>query len=320
MPRIDYLQLKGSNPYAGHQPLQARIRKEGTVARPRWYAYVVYAVPADQMRQGAQEGSLGLDRNVGQVTDSDGTVHRRADMSRLDARLKRHQRCLARKQKGSGCRRRIAGQLQKLHRKCRRVRDHDTHHISRKVADTAHTVVIEDLHTQGMPRSAKGTVESPEHNVQAKVGLNRSILASGWGQLERKLAYKGGQLVKVPAAYTSQTCSRCGYVDKVNRTTQARFRCVACQFQLYADHNAAINILGRAALPDQTLQIGPRLCGVYIPAIVGVSSHPHSGALRCGHAPCAPFRYSRGECPQSLGTVHRHTSPPCVHAGVAGST
>ncbi len=129
------------------------------------------------------------------------------------------------------------------------MRDHDTHHISRKVADTAHTVVVEDLSTQGMTRSAQGTVESPGHNVQAKAGLNRSILASGWGQLERKLIYKCGRLIKVPAAYTSQTCSRCGCVDKANGTTQAWFRCMDCDCQLNADHNAAINILGRADLP-----------------------------------------------------------------------
>ncbi|MCE2515927.1 MAG: transposase [Acidobacteria bacterium] len=62
---------------------------------------------------------------------------------------------------------------------------------------------------------------------------------------------RAGELVKVPAPYTSQTCCRCGYVDKRNRTSQARFRCVACGFAVNADHNAAINILGRygASMP-----------------------------------------------------------------------
>ena len=43
-------------------------------------------------------------------------------------------------------------------------------------------------------------------------------------------------------SYTSQTCSRCGHVDKENRQTQETFVCTKCGFELNADHNASINI------------------------------------------------------------------------------
>ena len=76
-----------------------------------------------------------------------------------------------------------------LHRKRAHKRDNTTHQVSRKPAETAHTVAIEDLNTQGMIRSAKGTVAKPGKQVKQKAGLNRSILASGWGVLERQLAY-----------------------------------------------------------------------------------------------------------------------------------
>ncbi len=79
--------------------------------------------------------------------------------------------------------------------------------------------------------------------------MNRSILASGWSQLERKLAYPCGRAVKVPAAYTSQTCSQCGGVDPRNRPAQARFQCIDCGFEINADHNAALNILGHHVHP-----------------------------------------------------------------------
>ncbi len=249
VPKIGWLRVKGANPYAGYPTLQARIRKEGTADRPKWYAYVVYAVPCDQVKQGASQGVLGLDRNVGQCTDSNGTAHCMTDTDRLEAKLKRKQRHLARKRKGSCRRRRIAGQLTQLHRKRKRIRANDTHHISRRLADTAHTVVIEDLQVKGMTQSAQGTVAQPGENVKAKAGLNRSILATGWRQLAHKLTYKCSQVVKVKPHYTSQTCSQCGCVDKQNRPTQSRFQCISCQFQLNADHNAALNILGRADLP-----------------------------------------------------------------------
>lgn len=52
----------------------------------------------------------------------------------------------------------------------------------------------------------------------------------------------GINVKKVEASYTSQTCSRCGHIDKENRQTQDRFKCIKCDFELNADHNAAINI------------------------------------------------------------------------------
>lgn len=96
---------------------------------------------------------------------------------------------------------------------------------------------------QNMVRSAKGTVEQPGVNVKAKSGLNRSILDAGWGlfvdMLRYKLAWSGGQLVEVTAAYSSQTCSNCGDVDADNRRSQAVFLCTSCQHSEHADINAA---------------------------------------------------------------------------------
>ncbi len=100
-----------------------------------------------------------------------------------------------------------------------------------------------------MTKSAQGTTEHPGTNVKAKSGLNREILATNWSQLEQRLAYKCGRLLQVSPAYTSQTCSHCGGVDKHNRPTQADFVCVICGFALNADWNAALNILGRSNLP-----------------------------------------------------------------------
>ena len=151
--------------------------------------------------------------------------------------------------KGSIRRRRLGGQLTKLQRKRQRIRHNDTHHIGRRLADKAHTVVVENLHVSSMTKSAKGTTEHPGTNVKAKSGLNREILATNWSQLEQRLAYKCGRLLQVSPAYTSQTCSHCGGVDKHNRPTQAAFVCVTCGFALNADWNAALNILGRANLP-----------------------------------------------------------------------
>ena len=55
--------------------------------------------------------------------------------------------------------------------------------------------------------------------------------------------YTGTQVVKVPAAFTSQRCSACGRVDPKSRESQAVFRCTSCSWTGHADVNAAKNIL-----------------------------------------------------------------------------
>ena len=214
---------------------------------------------ADRVPVGADDGVLGLDRNLGQATDSEGTVYAMASTVRLDVRIVRKQRELSRKQgwgpqdrrPRSNRGRHLNGQLRKLHRKRRRQRDDSTHQASRRLAEAAHTVVVEDLPVKAMTASAKGSVAEPGRNVRQKAGLNRAILQSNWSQLERKLAYKVGALVKVDPAYTSQTCAVCGHVHRDNRPSQGVFLCGACGFCAHADHNAAINILVRAGLPSR---------------------------------------------------------------------
>ena len=256
IPKLGWLRLAPLRRYAGCKPLMVRCKQESETKQPKWYAYIVFEVPVDHpdVVPPPADGAVGVDRNVGQATDSTGRRHTVTDDPRETARIKRYQRRMARQQKGSHRRRGTANKLRKLHRKRARRRDSETHQASRKIADTGHTVVMEDLNTKAMTQSAKGTVEEPGRNVKQKSGLNRAILASGWGQMERKLAYKAGRVVFVDPAYTSQTCSRCGHAAQSNRPSQAVFRCGACGFRANADHNAAINILARAGLPPVPVQ------------------------------------------------------------------
>ena len=240
VPKVGRLRLKD---HGTRQPCEhcaaktVRIRRDGTKPHPKWYAYATYAVPPALLAAGPETGALGVDRNVGQCTDRDGQPHARPATAVENAKIKRYQRKWHRQQKGS-------------HRR----RDTATHTVSRKLADKAHTVVLEDLDMKAMTRSAKGMVEEPGRNLKQKAGLNRAILATGWRQRERKRAYKAGRIVKVPAAHTSQTCSGCGHVDPRNRPSQARFRGLRCSWALNTNHNAAVNILGRygASVPARS--------------------------------------------------------------------
>ena len=80
-----------------------------------------------------------------------------------------------------------------------------------------------------------------------KDGFNNTILRNwSYYQLQQYIEYKaereGIKVRYIDPAYTSQTCARCGHIDKENRQTQEKFICTKCGFELNADHNASINI------------------------------------------------------------------------------
>ena len=115
--------------------------------------------------------------------------------------------------------------------------------LSTDLARRFDMIRVENLHVRGMTRSAKGTLTEPGRSVRAKAGLNRAILASGWGILVRRLEQKApGRIEKIHPAFTSQRCSVCGHVAGENRKSQAVFICAACGYTCNADVNAAKNI------------------------------------------------------------------------------
>ena len=242
--KIGYVRLTGDNPYPDG------IAKSGTVKEEngKWYAYIVYAVEAGESL--TTEDSVGIDRNVGQIALSDGTIYHAPDVEKKERRRKRYQRMMDRRQKPvhkKGIK--ASGRYQKARRlagrtsqKIKHINDNWTHQVSRKIADQYSTVYLEDLKTKNMTKSAKGTLQEPGTNVAQKSGLNRSILKTGWYKLEQALAYKT-TVHKVAPHYTSQRCNRCGTTNRENRKTQSEFRCVGCGHLDNADINAAKNIL-----------------------------------------------------------------------------
>ena len=125
-------------------------------------------------------------------TDGAREIHRQPEANLLTTKLRRGQRQLARQQKGSNRRHRTRTGLQKLRRHIRNDANTWRHWLTRQVADKAGLLVLEKLNTQGMTRSAQGTVAAPGGNVQQKAGLNHSILSTGWGEIEQMLCYKLG--------------------------------------------------------------------------------------------------------------------------------
>jgi transposase len=158
-------------------------------------------------------------------------------------RIRTLERRLARAERGSKRRVLVKSAIARLKAREADARKDWAEKLSTELARRFDVIRIEDLQVRKMTRSAKGTLADPGRNVGAKAGLNRAILASGWGILARRLEQKApGRIEKIHPAYTSQRCSACGHVASENRKSQADFVCAACGFACNADLNAARNI------------------------------------------------------------------------------
>ena len=162
-------------------------------------------------------------------------------------KLAKAQRKLKNKIKFSNNWKKCQCKIRKIHTKIANSRKDYLHKLTTELSKNHAYIVVEDLKVSNMSKSAKGSSEKPGRSVSAKSGLNKSILDQGWyalrRQLEYKLQWRGGELIKIDPKYTSQTCSSCGYSDKDNRISQSGFVCKQCLHAMNADINAAKNIL-----------------------------------------------------------------------------
>ena len=254
--KIGQVVIRGNNPYPDARPVTVVVKSEGS----KFYATVCYAV--DQVPSNQNGKVIGIDRNVRQFATSEGELCYLPDVSTLEARRRRYQRMMARRTKPNrkqgfkpSNRYLRAKQLAaKTSSKIAHIRSDWQHQESRRLANRAQFVVVESLNTQGLTKSAKGTIEEPGKNVKAKSGLNKAILTTGWSSFQQKLAYKA-ELLEVDPKHTSQKRHQCGCIDKDNRKTQAKFQCVSCGHSGNADINVALNIL---ALGNRAIGQGGR--------------------------------------------------------------
>jgi len=104
------------------------------------------------------------------------------------------------------------------------------------------TIVVEDLKNVKL-----GSKFSKKFNNKLQRWSYPKVLV----KLSMICEEQGINLVRVDPAYTSQTCSKCGFKDKKNRSGE-RFLCLSCGMTMDADYNASINILHRGIYSSST--------------------------------------------------------------------
>lgn len=214
----------------------------------RWH--VAFAMIPEPIPAPGTGAVVGVDRGVANSAAlSSGELLSVPGLREAEARrLLRLQRRLARARRGSNRRQKVKAAIARVKAREADRRKDWVEKTSTDVARRFDVIRVEDLKIRNMVRSAQGTMQEPGTNVRAKAGLNRSILAAGWGRLVTRLEQKApGRVEKINPAYSSQICNSCGHCDARNRQSQAVFVCRACGHASHADVNAARNIAaGRA--------------------------------------------------------------------------
>ena len=183
----------------------------------------------------ANNNAVGIDLGIKDfVITSDGEVFNNLHFKKSKSdKIKRLQRQLSRKQKGSNNRNKARIRLAKAYKKINDKKQHYLHQVSNTLINENQVICMEDLNVKGMLRNHK---------------LAESIQEMNFGEFKRILEYKANlynrKIVYVDRFYpSSKTCHNCGYINKDLKLSDRQWVCPQCGKIIERDYNAALNIL-----------------------------------------------------------------------------
>lgn len=212
-----------------------QIKRVRVIRRASGY-YAQFCINIERVEEVVPTGkAIGLDVGLNHfLTDSTGeTVPNPRHLRKSEKALKRAQRRVSRKKKGSTNRRKAINRLGRKHLKVSRQRKDFAIKTALCVVKSSDFVAYENLQVKNMVKNHK---------------LAKSISDVAWFQFAEWLQYLGKvygkTVVAVAPGYTSQDCSTCG--STVKKSLSVRTHICSCGTVLDRDHNATLNILAKA--------------------------------------------------------------------------
>jgi len=215
----------------GVKPSTITVRLD---AAGRWFVSLLVDDPTVQPSPQVAK-AVGLDAGItSHVTTSNGEkIANPKHFNRLYKKLRRVQKTLSRKVKGSANRERARVQVARIQAQIADSRKDFLHKLTTQLVRENQTIAVEDLAVQNMVKNRK---------------LARSISDAGWGELVRQLTYKcqwyGRTLVKIGRWFpSSKRCGCCGHIVERLPLKIRVWECQQCHTIHDRDINAANNIL-----------------------------------------------------------------------------
>ncbi len=200
----------------------------------QWYISIRFDDPRD-LTLGPASQSVGLDAGISSlVTLSTGEkVANPKHFNHHRKRLKRAQKALSRKQKGSHNRDKARVKVARIQQQISNSRKDHLHKLTTRLIRENQTIAVESLAIKNMVKNHK---------------LARSISDAGWGEMVRQLEYKakwyGRNLVKIDQWFpSSKRCGNCGHIVDRLPLNIREWDCPKCGSHHDRDVNAAKNIL-----------------------------------------------------------------------------
>ena len=219
-----------------HRPLEGEVRTV-TIKREAGRWFVCFSVEREGIPLPASSAEVGIDVGLTSfaVLSNGREIENPRYYRNAEARLRRCQRKVARRKKGSARRRKAVRLLQRANVHVRNQRADFAHKESRKIVDEFGVIAVENLNVKGL---AGGM-------------LAKSVNDAAWSMFFMFLLYKaanaGRQVVQVDPCGTSQTCV-CG--ARVAKTLADRWHyCPACGLSAGRDHVSSLVILQKAGNP-----------------------------------------------------------------------
>ncbi|MGA5799453.1 RNA-guided endonuclease InsQ/TnpB family protein [Streptomyces cellulosae] len=234
LPKIGDLKVKWSRTLPSTPTTVTVVRD----AAGRYFASFVVETDASEVLPETTP-EVGIDLGLGHFAVlSDGTkVDSPRFLRRAEKRLKKTQRALSRKEKGSRNRNKARLKVARAHARVADARREFHHQLSTRIIRENQAVAVEDLAVKGLARTR----------------LAKSVHDAGWSafvtMLEYKAARYGRTFVKIGRFEpTSQVCSWCGVKDGPEPLNVREWTCKECGAVLDRDINAAVNVAKAAGL------------------------------------------------------------------------
>lgn len=207
----------------------------------RWF--VAFAVDVDAPTAPEPTGQVvGVDLGLTDfaVLSTGERIAHPKHMERRERRLKRYQRMMARKKKGSANRAKAKRKVARAHSRVRDARRDFLHQESTKLVRRFDAIAVEDLAVANMVRNRS---------------LAKAISRTGWAEFRTLLTYKahrdGRTIAVVDRWYpSSKTCSTCGHLLATLSLKTRHWTCPSCGTRHDRDINAAKNIAVAAGLVE----------------------------------------------------------------------
>lgn len=237
LPKLKNIKIRGYRnlKYINGRILNATISRE---SNGKYYVSVLYEI-SEKVKEVTPTSIIGIDLGVKKLlTLSDGnTYENNKYIEKYEKRIKRTQRELSRKVKGSSNYYKCKKKLAILHSKLANSRKYYIHKITKNITNEYDIITCEKLHTKEMIINGK-------KNTLSK-NINDACFNEILRQLEYKSKFKGKQFYQIYEYYSSsQICSRCDNQDKKYKNLNERiYECTKCHLELDRDLNASINIM-----------------------------------------------------------------------------